>query len=122
MKFAKSKTLLAACLFVSSNPAAAMETVCRFNTECFEGEDCTSTEYDVTITADPEAESGLVLQTGSETLRGTGIRKDGPGHTIFVGDTALHVISASDNGTARYTVHLEGPMTITYQGTCEVME
>jgi len=100
--------------------ATAQTTSCQFTQECIEGEDCAKTNYAVQITADPARENGLILNTPSEELQGTGIRKDGPGHVIFPGETAMHLITSAADGAARYTIHMQGPMVISYQGTCEV--
>lgn len=110
------------CASIASAQAAPQTTDCRFTQECIEGEDCTETEYGVQIIADPARENGLVLRTPSEELQGTGIRKDGPGHVIFPGDTAMHLITSAPDGAARYTIHMQGPMVISYQGTCEVID
>ena len=101
---------------------APQTTSCRFTLECIEGEPCAETDYAVQILADPARENGLILSTSSEELNGTGIRKNGPGHVIFPGDTAMHLITSAANGDARYTIHMQGPMVISYQGTCEVID
>lgn len=118
-----AKTLCVAMLMsVSAGAVGASETLCRFDRECVEGETCSETSFGARIAPDPETPQGLVLYTEVETLRGTGVHLDGPTHMTFIGDTALHLISVSDDAAARYTVHLEGPLAVIYIGTCEVVD
>lgn len=99
----------------------AMRVSCAFTTECIEGEACNETDFSVSVTDDTDQPDELMLQTDAETLRGSGYQLDGLLHLVFTAESALHVISASADQSARYTVHMQGPMAITYQGTCEVL-
>lgn len=93
---------------------------CRFVNECFEGEACDATDFELSVTSDPENPQGLLVITDSETLKGSGLRTGQTARVVFFGDSGMHVISVQSDAQARYTVHLEGPLVITYQGTCEV--
>ncbi|QUJ77682.1 hypothetical protein KDD17_06910 [Sulfitobacter albidus] len=61
----------------------------------------------------------MTLVTDAETLRGSVTHEAAPIHMVFVGNTALHMLSMNDAGDARYSVHLETPMVLSYRGTCE---
>lgn len=93
---------------------------CVFTTECFEGEACDDTNFALMIKSDPEKPQGLVMVTDSETLKGSGLRTGDTARVVFFGETGMHAISVQSDAQARYTAHLQGPMVITYQGTCEV--
>ena len=108
-------------LFAWSLPLHAMSVSCAFNMECIEGETCNETVFSVSVPENTDQPDALILQTDAETLRGSGYQLDGLLHLVFTAESALHVISASADQAARYTVHMQGPMAITYQGTCEVL-
>ena len=40
-------------------------------------------------------------------------------HYVFAGATAAHLLTEYPDGSARYSIHMDGPFTITYHGTCE---
>lgn len=104
--------MVLACL---ATPAVAIE--CNFKTECFEGEACIDTAYDISI---EENDGATTLVTVAETipvsLGGSDVMR------VYVGvtDSAFHLLSRAADGTARYTNHLfQGPMVVSYLGTCE---
>ncbi len=108
-----------------ASPALATPTLpdvsCTFVQECFEAEACTQADYSLSMeNVDGQTSSWRPI-TESETLLGTGIRLEGPGHMIFTGKTAIHVVIVGAEKEARYTVHMQGPMAITYQGKCEAL-
>lgn len=92
---------------------------CRFVTECFETESCSDTDFSVDIQAGPDGPDHVLLVTPSETLDATLAGSEDLGLLMAMGETALHVISTSASGDARYSVHMAGPMLVTYHGTCE---
>ncbi len=116
------RTLSTAAFMVCMATAAhAME--CTFTTECFDGEACAETDLEMTVAHN---DHGLpTLETISETLHVTAIAGDGKTHSTLTatGEGAIHMLTRSTGGDARYTVHLtEGPIVISYLGTCKVGE
>ena len=110
--------IIAALMACTARAAYAVE--CSFTTECFDAEECTETDYSLVIGHD---DYGIpILETISETLRVTAIAGDGENHSTVTatGEGAIHLLTRATGGDARYTVHLtEGPMTISYLGTCK---
>ncbi len=107
--------LLILALSVAGPSVAA--TTCLFTQECLEGEACAETSYRVELVAG----DGQVIQliSDAETLEGRMIASDDNLHYVFEAPTAAHLLSEAPSGAARYTIHLDGPFTITYHGTCE---
>ncbi|SIT14979.1 hypothetical protein SAMN05421759_12140 [Roseivivax lentus] len=102
-------------------PAAAMSGTCRFTTECFEAEACAETEFTLDIEMAEAATQIVQLVTDAETMTGEGQMLD-QGGFLFQGGNAngAHLLTAAPDGAARYSVHyFEGPMIVTYHGTCE---
>ncbi|MEM8979213.1 MAG: hypothetical protein AAGD04_07000 [Pseudomonadota bacterium] len=105
-------TTIGLVLLAALPAAAAAEEICRFTTECFEGEACSETAFDMTIAGDKlitDAETIPVSTGGSATKN------------VFVGYTAsaFHVLTREKEGAARYSTHLfEGLMMVNYMGTC----
>jgi hypothetical protein len=116
------RNLLVSTLLVTlALPAGAQnKSECTFTAECFEGEACEETSFEVSVTADPENPQGLLMISDSETLKGSGLRTGDTARVVFFGESGMHAISVQKDAQARYTAHLDGPMVITYQGTCEV--
>lgn len=92
-------------------------TTCTFTQECIEGEACAETSYTAEITA-AEGDT-LTFSTDAETLQGHMIASDDNLHYIFEAASAAHLLTDYPDGAARYTIHMDGPFTITYHGTCE---
>ena len=101
---------------ILAGPAAAA-TTCVFTQECLEGEECAETSY----TAEIAAGDGdtLSLSTDAETLPGRVTASGDTLHYLFEGASAVHFLTDYSDGMARYTIHMDGPFTITYHGTCE---
>ena len=108
-----------AALIAMTLPAAALaETVCVFDAECVEAEPCAGADYAVRIAADGTLrdDAGSVA---TEALSGAA-RVGGRGEGAYAGAFGAMIITRSEDGAARLTVHFEeGPMAITYHGTCE---
>lgn len=113
------KYAMALIMCVAFVPSVRAGT-CTFVTECFETESCSETEYAVDIAAGPNGPDHVQLVTPSETLDATLAGSMDLGLLMAMGETALHVISTSTSGDARYSVHMAGPMLVTYHGICEV--
>lgn len=58
----------------------------------------------------------------SEELHGADFHNNGPENAVIPGDTPLHLISFAADVTSRHTIHIQGPMVIAHQGTCEVID
>jgi len=113
------RILTIAALLTCIATAARAET-CTFTTECFEGDDCTETEFEMTVgTGDDGA---TTLETISETLRVTATVSDDETYSTVTADAegAEHRLTRTTGGDALYAVTLtDGPMTILYLGTCK---
>lgn len=113
MKHLFNVTLLALALPVTG---LAAET-CTFTTECLEGEACAETSFMAEVTTG--ADKTATFTTDAETLKGQMLASDDNIHFAFEHATAAHLLTQYPDGQARYTVHLDGPFTITYHGSCE---
>ena len=117
------RTLIFA-LAVLGAPAWAAGDVfaqCRFAQECLEGETCNATDFELTVRHDDLA--GFALESLAETVAGLVFDNGQPDSTstlVASGETAYHLLTIERDGAARYTVHMQGPMAITYLGSCEV--
>ncbi len=102
-----------------------IKIACNFITECVEDEPCTDVEFtpDITGNAGGLTSDDLVVQsemvTDAETIELLGV-KSGKSYSLSGGTfAARHLLSITDNGATRYTVHYaEGPFVISYLGTC----
>ncbi|MEP5761128.1 MAG: hypothetical protein ABJ327_17795 [Litoreibacter sp.] len=98
-------------LALCASPALA--EMCSFTLECFEGEACSETAFDIEIegqTLVTDAETIPVEISGSETLG------------VFTGNTgsAIHVLTRERHGDARYSTHIfDGPLMVNYLGSCQ---
>ena len=92
-------------------------TTCVFTQECLEGEECAETSYNAEISA--AGGETLTLTTDAETLEGRKIASGDNLHYVFETPSAAHFMTNFADGAARYTIHMDGPFTITYHGTCE---
>lgn len=103
------------------NVLDAGPVTCIFSKECFEDEACIATEFKLLIDSPQDDPDGLNLITDSETL---------PVEIISVVDrvriqllakseSAVHLLSWKfRKGYTRYTVHMQGPLAVTYHGVC----
>lgn len=131
IKISSILTLIGAALLLSS--AAFAQTQCNFTTECFENEACAETAFTLSydITACPRAPGprGIIAETdfgqirGQEIIASCGSAEQVSDSTAFVlhGDGATYLLSVSGS-EARLTTHVDGPLSITYIGQCEVSE
>ncbi|WP_107844274.1 hypothetical protein [Litoreibacter ponti] len=111
MKIFKA-AVVAACL---ATPAYAVN--CTFTTECFESEACAETSYEIAIEQDGEATK---LVSVAETIPVSRGGSDSARVYVGVTDSAFHLLSRNADGNARYTTHMyQGPMVVSYLGTCE---
>lgn len=91
----------------------AQAEVCTFVTECFEGDGCYETQFEMTIDGNElitDAETIPVTTGGSDTVN------------VFVGysNSAFHVLTREIGGAARYSTHIfDGVLMVNYLGTCE---
>ncbi|WP_456389162.1 hypothetical protein [Profundibacter sp.] len=118
------KYLISILLLVPSLGWAGSDTFanCAFTQECFEGEACEDTTFEMGI--EHSDDIPFVMQTMSENIEGDVFDNGAPDATsTLLGQTktATHLLTIQPGGAARYTVHMQGPMAITYQGTCEVI-
>ena len=98
---------------------------CSFVTECYEGEGCAETAFDLSIEGragglvptDLMVEAQIVADAGTAEM--LGLRASGA-YSLSGGEfAARHMMTIAPDGAARYTVHYaDGPMMISYLGTC----
>jgi hypothetical protein len=100
--------------------SAAMATECVFVAECFETDACAETTFSASIIEGPSGPDHVQFVTEAETLDAVWAGGKSLGHLIATSESAAHFLSFSKNGDVRYTTHLQGPLAITYHGTCEV--
>lgn len=110
------RIFLTAIAGLIAGPLAA-NTLCTFTTECLEGEPCAETNFTAHHT--PAEGKIVTLTTDAETLEGRMIASDDNLHFYFEAPSAAHLLTEYPDGAARYTVHMDGPFTITYHGVCE---
>lgn len=102
--------------------AAQAASQCTFTMECYESEACQPTTFALEFRAGTGGPNELELVTDTETI---GVTAGGTGkvaHLAGMTETGFHVLTlTSATGSARYTNHIsDGPLTVTYLGTCEV--
>lgn len=113
-------------LALAALPLAAQAADCAFDAECVEDEPCAETAYAARIVGPGAGMTGpatLVDDAGSVALEaaGPGVWVGGDGRGAYAGRFGAMMLTTGEDGTARLTVHFtEGPMAITYLGTCEV--
>ena len=118
MKYLLSVFLLLPSLANASDAYAS----CRFTTECFETEVCTDTDFSFAVNHNDDL--GFVIQTDAENIGGLVFDNRGTdAASTLIGqtETAYHMLTINPDGAARYTVHMAGPMMISYAGQCEGM-
>ncbi|WP_424970132.1 hypothetical protein [Dinoroseobacter sp. S76] len=99
------------------------QTLCRFETECFEGEACAPSSFEMRLSL-PETQatvtSRLVAETDAGSFPGYALR-GGPERRQFFFDAESAGYMLTLNGAeARLAVHIdEGPLMVNYIGTCE---
>ena len=109
--------VLSMILFLVLGAPAFAATQCTFDRECLEDDACGETNYGAEIVAGDA--NTLSLITDAETLTGRMIASDDNLHYIFEAPSAAHLLTEYPDGAARYTIHMDGPFTITYHGTCK---
>ena len=112
------------------SPGLAATTICRFETECVEAEACAATDYAARIVRPGERTSGAgTFSDDAGTVVLTKLPgpdaathfSAGNGEGAYEGAFGMMFLTTGEDGTARLTVHFEeGPMAITYLGTCGV--
>ncbi len=115
------RAVLAFCLCALPAPVLAAGLDCSFTTECFETEACSDTDYTFSLARTTDTDALWQMTTPSETLPAMPYRPEGAGLVIVTGEGAgaAHITALSDDGKARYVTMLhDGPMLVTYHGTC----
>ncbi|MEO0390901.1 MAG: hypothetical protein AAF218_08160 [Pseudomonadota bacterium] len=99
---------------------------CNFVTECFEDEACTDVEYEPQLTGQTggASDQDMVVEADFESPAGTekmlGVMLSGALSLSGGSFAARHLLTVNADGAARYSVHYaDGPMVISYLGTCE---
>lgn len=102
-----------------SSAAARADTLCQFETECYETESCAETNLSLSFVNGPNGPDHIQLVTDSETLDAFAMGSEALGHIAAISESAFHLISITPLGQARYSIHVQGPSAITYHGSCE---
>ncbi|MDQ2088598.1 hypothetical protein [Marimonas arenosa] len=100
-------------LALGAGPATAFP--CAFSTECYEADACTGTSFAIEVDID-----GKGISTDYGDLTVVAVKETGRLTTLFAtGQGAEYLLSLTPQA-ARFTTHSnEGPLAITYLGTCE---
>lgn len=121
--------LLAAVVALASTMPAAADLLCRFDTECLEGEACAESAF--TLTLETLLAPGTLFAeggfpTGDRAVTDAGsVEIDwaaaGPALAAYwFTRTGFHLLSFDAAGVARYSAHLpEAGLSVLYTGTCE---
>ncbi|MEM9795732.1 MAG: hypothetical protein AAF919_04550 [Pseudomonadota bacterium] len=106
---------LGAILALVASPAGAAQISCLFDTECFENEVCAESEFYLEV---PDGERPLLgtIFGNMDVLYQT------DSSVLAEGEGMQMLLSLNEEGVARASVHLPGPMVTTYLGQCEVVE
>lgn len=112
------RLLYAFALVGGTSPAlpalAALE--CNFQQECFEAEGCQSSTFALEAALDGEV---LDLSTEFGALEVMHHLSEPGLLSVFARDSgAAYLLSSGEDG-ARLSVHVEGPLAVTYIGSCE---
>lgn len=99
---------------------------CTFTVECFDGDGCEETAFNTSLEgrAGGMSASDMVadvkLVTDAETTVLIGVISNGT-YSLSGGNfSARHLMTIAASGDTRYTLHLaDGPMALTYLGTCK---
>ena len=130
----KYRARIALAFFVATLAAPSFaDTQCKFTVECFENEPCqeTSFEIDYVVTSCPRAPGlrDIVVQTEFGELYG----QESANTSQCLGaqtnmesfhlsdETAAYLLTVSSEG-ARFTAHMDGPISVNYLGHCEETE
>lgn len=106
--------MLAACLALPWQSAAAL-TTCRFETECFEAETCDDSGFEIELNGDVSE-----IWTEYSTLRVVYDHVGRAGFSVMAEDGgAVYLLTIAPDDSARLSVHMEGPVAVTYLGSCE---
>ncbi len=101
----------AAVLCLMVGPAAA-EMSCFFERECFDGDTCVPTTYEMEMRDGDPAQ--LVIEHAELDVEAA---KDGTWLARGFGMSVL--MSVGEDGNARASFHLPGPQVVVYLGRCE---
>ena len=102
----------------------AAKTYCVFETECFEADVCAESTFRFDFEKGGGAgantvNSGVQAVTEFGDLGGYFLKQDGDVDTIaFEGPGAFYFLTVAGRD-ARLSVHMEGPLVVTYLGACE---
>gem|GEM_PF-2609859 len=103
------------------NVVFAGPVMCIFSKECFEDEACVATELRLSFGTTQDNPDGLNLISDSETLP-VEIISVVEGERVQMlanSESAVHLFSWNFHDSyARYTVHMQGPLAVTYLGGC----
>ena len=118
--------LISAAALACATPVLA-KTYCVFSSECFEADACTDSSFRLDFEKGGDAgaarvSSGVTARTEFGDLGGFIIKQDGDQDTIaFEGPGAFYFLTVAGRD-ARLSVHMEGPLVVTYLGTCEAID
>ncbi len=110
--FGQRRLWLAFIFGLGTGPALALQ--CTFTTECFETDSCQDTEFSVSLDF-----PNHTFSTDFGDLDVVAISKTPSLLTVFAnGEGANYMLTVAE-ADARFATHMtDGPMMVSYQGTC----
>ena len=114
--------IAAVCLAMALPGMVSATTYCSFEQECFEADACGDAgflfEY-IDNANGARLQQGVTASTEFGDLGGYVLRRDESSVSYaFEGPGAMYFLTV-ENAAARLSVHMEGPMVVTYLGRCE---
>jgi hypothetical protein len=106
---------LAACMAVMAGSAQAM--ICTFEAECFEQDGCMESGFGFEVMTSDEGALQFVTEFGDLDLVWSS-DDIGTFSGVATGAGAQYFLTSGPDG-ARLSVHLDGPVAVTYIGQCE---
>ncbi len=111
---------LAPLLAALPAPAAALDLLCQFETECFEAEACDEAAFELAVAAGEAPDTARLGSIADDTLGALSTAESGAQTVVARTASSLQILTIGADGTARYTLHLtDGPAMVSYLGQCE---
>ena len=104
---------------IAAEPAAALDTACHFTTECLEAEPCAEADFELEITSG-DRDGAVVLSQDMGTAEGEmTLAENGAALIAARSPVNLQIVTVGADGESRYSLHFaDGPLTVSYLGTC----
>ncbi|MEL6242577.1 MAG: hypothetical protein AAFV87_02795 [Pseudomonadota bacterium] len=114
--------IAATCIALALPCVVSATTYCSFEQECFEADACGDAAFLFEYTDNANGarlQQGVTASTEFGDLGGYVMRRDETSVSYaFEGPGAMYFLTVED-AVARLSVHMEGPIVVTYLGRCE---